>query len=72
MKGANKTISTLHDDIALWPTVLSKTIINFIVTNKQGNFSKIVHKDRYKTNTIAVFYDHFYRIKSNELKEERN
>lgn len=64
------------NDIALWPTIFSDTIIDHILKHKPKNIGNIenfksVYKDRDEVYYRGLSYDHFYRKKSNEIMEKR-
>ncbi|GFQ74099.1 uncharacterized protein TNCT_132991 [Trichonephila clavata] len=65
------------NDIALWPTTLTDLIIDHIIRNKPNNIGNIeTLKSAYKIKDQVyyrgLYYDHFYRKKTNGVKEERN
>ena len=65
------------DDIALWPTILTDAMIDHILRNKPKNIGNIealksAYKDRDEVYYRGLSYDHFYRIKTNGIKEEIN
>ncbi|GFY44540.1 uncharacterized protein TNIN_332701 [Trichonephila inaurata madagascariensis] len=64
-------------DIAPWPTTLTDLMIDYIIRNKPNNIgdtetTKSVYKDRDQVHYREFSYDHFYRKKTNGVKEERN
>ncbi|GFQ80735.1 hypothetical protein TNCT_406301 [Trichonephila clavata] len=63
------------NDIALWPTTLTDLRIGYIIRKKPNNIGNIeklksVYKDQVYNRGLS--YDHFYRKKTNGVKEERN
>ncbi|GFU04021.1 uncharacterized protein NPIL_378881 [Nephila pilipes] len=65
------------NDIALWPTTLTDLMIDYIIRKKPNNIGNIetlksVYKDRDQVYYWGLSYDHFYRKKTNGVKEERN
>ncbi|GFT86545.1 uncharacterized protein NPIL_644521 [Nephila pilipes] len=64
-------------DIAVWPTTLTDLMIDYIIRKKPNNIGNIetlksVYKDRDQVYYRGLSYDHFYRKKTNGVKEERN
>ncbi|GFU42220.1 uncharacterized protein NPIL_350251 [Nephila pilipes] len=62
------------NNIALWPMTLTDLMIDYIIRkkpNKIGNIEtlKSVYKDRDQVYYRGLSYDHFYRKKTNGVKE---
>ncbi|GFS54631.1 uncharacterized protein NPIL_85741, partial [Nephila pilipes] len=65
------------NDIALWLVTLTDLMIDYIIRKKPNNIGNIetlksVYKDRDQVYYRELSYDHFYRKKTNGVKEERN
>ncbi|GFT53759.1 hypothetical protein NPIL_578001 [Nephila pilipes] len=70
-------LDEMLNDIDLWPTTLTHLMIDYIIRMKPNNIGTIetlksVYKDRDQVYYRGLSYDHFYRKKTNGVKEERN
>lgn len=79
-EGCKRTFSACNDtligDIALWPDIISDKDIDYYITNKPNHTGdiktlKCSYKDRNRFYFRRLQESHFYRIKSNGLKEKR-
>ncbi|XP_050516661.1 zinc finger MYM-type protein 5-like [Diabrotica virgifera virgifera] len=64
-------------DIALWPAILTDKMIDYILRNKPTNVGNIeelksAYKDRDEVYYRGLSHKHFYRTKSNGIKEDRD
>ena len=73
----NQKKNDIIEDIALWPDILTQGMIDYFVFNKPKNIGDIkqlksLYKDRDRTYRRSLQEGHFYRIKTNGVKEKRD